>query len=86
VTLRDYSPDATRARSASEERQKVPSGLEENRVRARTKVKRLKSSLFEQGNLRLPSEFEDFSGADGLASDFLRSRDLFGSFLDPSQK
>jgi hypothetical protein len=49
-------------------------------------VKRLKSSLFEQGNLRLPSEFEDFSGADGLASDFLRSRDLFGSFLDPSQK
>ena len=63
-----------------------PLGLEENRARARTEAKRLKFSLFEQGNLRLPSEFEDFSGADGLASDFLHSLDLFGSFLDPSQK
>ena len=64
------------------------SGLEENRVRARTEAKRLKSSLFER------SEFEDFSGADGLASDFLhrgplrvipRGRDLFRPFLYPDK-
>jgi hypothetical protein len=56
-----------------------PSGLEENRARARTEAKRLKLSLFER------SEFENFSGADGLASDFLHSRDLFCAFLDPAK-
>ena len=51
-----------------------PSGLEENRARARTEAKRLKSSLFKR------SEFEDFSGAEGLASDFLRSLIFFVHF------
>jgi len=78
--------DTSQTKSASEERQKAASGLEENRARARTEAKRLKFSLFEQGKRSayapgLPSEFEDFSGADGLASDFLQSHDLFGSFL-----
>ena len=68
-----------RTRSASKERQNDPSGLEENRARARTEAKRLKSSLFER------SEFEDFSGADGLASDFLHRRDLFRPFLYPDK-
>ncbi|PSQ78133.1 MAG: hypothetical protein BRD35_02145 [Bacteroidetes bacterium QH_7_62_13] len=67
--------DTSQTKSASEERQKAASGLEENRARARTEAKRLKFSLFER------SEFEDFSGADGLASDFLQSHDLFDSFL-----
>ena len=58
-------------------------GLEENRARARTEAKRLKSSLPERGNPGLPSEFEDFSRSrppSGLASDFLRSLDLFVHF------
>ena len=71
--------DTSQTKNTSEKRQKAASGLEENRARARTEAKRLKSSLFER------SEFEDFSGADGLASDFLHSLDLFDSFLDQAK-
>jgi len=43
-----------------EDRQKHPFGLEEAAARTASNAKRLKFLMFEQGNLRLPSEFEKF--------------------------
>ena len=82
VALRDKPPDRfwNRAPGFSDWGQRF--GLDESGARTTADAERPKSSVSERAER---VSFDDFSGAEAVVSPSHRSRDLFGSFLDPAK-
>jgi hypothetical protein len=82
VALRDKPQDGSwnRATGLCDWGQRF--GLDESGARTPADAKRQKSSVSERAER---VSFDDFSGAGAVVSPTHRSRDLFGSFLDPAK-